>query len=195
MAQVRQPPSLQLDVALGGTDGDLRLRRLTVADAQAFAAHTVADLERLREHLPWPDRTTTVQGARGWLRAYERGDDGRVLVVGVWRADELAGGALLLHHDTAHAVVELGCWTATAAQRRGVARAACLELVRVARRELRVERVTWQCTTENPRSRALAERLGFQYEGTLRGDYVVHGRRLDTDVLSLVGDELDRATS
>ena len=43
----------------------------------------------------------------------------------------------------------------------------------------------------NTRSRRLAERLGFQHEGTLRSNYVLRGERLDTDVLSLVGAELD----
>jgi ribosomal-protein-serine acetyltransferase len=194
MPSADPPHRIELDVALPGGKGERRLRRLTVADAPAFAAHTVADHERLREYLPWPDRTTTAEGAEWWLGAYERGDDGRVLVAGVWDAGAIVGGALLMHHDAHNGVVELGCWTVAAAEGRGVARAACVELIRVARRDLRVERVTWQCTTQNTRSRALAERLGFRYEGTLRGDYVLHGRRLDTDVLSLVGAELDRAT-
>jgi ribosomal-protein-serine acetyltransferase len=195
MPPTGQPQRIELDVALVGVEGELRLRRLTVADARAFAAHTVADHQRLREHVPWPDRTTTVEGAERWLGAYERGEDGRVLVAGVWDAGAIVGGALLMHHDPDHGVVELGCWTVAAAEGRGVARAACVELIRVARRDLRVERVAWQCTTQNPRSRALAERLGFRHEGTLRGDYVLHGRRMDTDVLSLVGAELDRATA
>ena len=45
----------------------------------------------------------------------------------------------------------------------------------------------WRCTTVNPRSRALAERLGFVYEGTQRSAHVLHGERYDLDVLSLVG--------
>ena len=78
-----EPHRIELDIALPGAEGELRLRRLTVADAPAFAAQTVADHERLREYLPWPDRTTTVEGAEWWLGPYERGEDGRVLVAGV----------------------------------------------------------------------------------------------------------------
>jgi ribosomal-protein-serine acetyltransferase len=80
----------------------------------------------------------------------------------------------------------------SAAQGMGVARAACAALIRHARDELRVERVEWHCTTINERSRRLAERLGFRHEGTLRSAYVLHGERHDLEVLSLVGEELDR---
>lgn len=60
-----------------------------------------------------------------------------------------------------------------------------------ARGALGVERVTWQCTAVNARSRVLAERLGFRHGGTLRGAYVLRGARYDLDVLSLVGSELE----
>jgi RimJ/RimL family protein N-acetyltransferase len=150
-----------------------------------------ADVEHLREHLPWPEAASTPGGARVWLEGYARGQDGRVLVAGAFDGDELVGGALLMHHDPDTGTVELGCWVTSRVQGLGVARAACAALIAFARSGLHVERVEWRSTTANPRSRALAERLGFRYEGTLRGNYVLHGRRCDTDVLSLVGAELD----
>jgi ribosomal-protein-serine acetyltransferase len=75
----------------------------------------------------------------------------------------------------------------------GLASAACRALLRVARADLRVERIEWRSTTVNVRSRRLAERLGFRYEGTLRSNYLLGAARLDTDVLSLVGGEIDQA--
>jgi ribosomal-protein-serine acetyltransferase len=171
----------------------LRLRTLTPDDARAFARHCAADVEHLREHLPWAEPATRPEGARAWLELYARGDDGRVLVAGALDGDEIVGGALLLHHDRDQAAIELGCWATSAVQGRGVARAACRALIAFAREDLRVERVVWQCTTVNPRSRALAERLGFRYEGTLRSAYVLRGERHDLDVLSLVGAEIDQA--
>lgn len=169
----------------------LRLRALGPDDADAFARHVAADLEHLRAHLPWPDRTADAAGAREFLEAYANGSDGRVLVAGAFDGPEIVGGALLTHHEPDTASVELGCWATSGAQGLGVARAACRALIAHARGTLGVERVAWHSTTVNPRSRALAERLGFRYEGTLRGAYVLHDRRLDIDVLSLVGGELD----
>jgi RimJ/RimL family protein N-acetyltransferase len=173
----------------------LRLRTLTPGDAPAFARQCAADVEHLREHLPWAEPASVPEGAAAWLDMYARGDDGRVLVAGAFDGDAIVGGALLLHRDPDAASIELGCWTTSAAQGRGVARAACRALIALARSELHVERVVWQCTTVNPRSRALAERLGFRYEGTLRGAYVLRGERHDLDVLSLVGAEIDQAAA
>ena len=81
----------------------------------------------------------------------------------------------------------------SAAEGKGVASAACLALIALARRDLGVERIEWTTTTENIRSRRLAEKLGFTFEGTRRWDYDLHGTRHDTWVLSLVSDEIDQA--
>jgi ribosomal-protein-serine acetyltransferase len=174
-----------------GLPGRVTLQRITTAEAVAFADHVAGDLPRLREHLPWPNLTSTPHGALGWLGPYERHEDGRVVVGGVWSGDDLVGGALLFHYDSETAVVEIGCWLTAAAEGGGVASAACRVLLGLARRELTAERVEWHASTLNVRSRRLAERLGFAHEGTMRSNYVLRGDRLDTDVFSLVGAELD----
>jgi RimJ/RimL family protein N-acetyltransferase len=173
----------------------VELRRMGSADARAFADHVAGDVERLGEHLPWPALTATAGGAEPWLERYEHGEDGRVVVGGAWAGDELLGGALLFHHDPVHANVELGCWVVAAGEGHGVAAAACRALLARARSELLVERVEWRAATGNARSRRLAERLGFSHEGTLRSSYELRGSRYDTDLFSLVGDEIDRAVA
>jgi ribosomal-protein-serine acetyltransferase len=172
-------------------DTPLRLRMLTPDDADAFARHVARDHEHLSAHLPWPDLTATAAGARSFLELYAHGKDGRVLIAGAFDGEEIVGGALLAHHDPEIPAVEVGCWATSAVEGRGVARAACAALIAFARAELGAERVVWRSSTANARSRALAERLGFRHEGTLRSAYVLHGERHDVDVLALVGGELD----
>ena len=175
--------------------GPVTFRRLSADDAAAFAAHVSADLDRLRTHLPWPDPTSTPEGAAEWLGAYDRQEDGRVGVGGMWHDGTLLGGALLFHHEPAFANVELGCWVVAAGEGAGVVSAACRVLLAHARTGLRAERVEWHAASVNARSRQLAQRLGFRHEGTLRSSYVLRGERYDTDVLSLVGTELDAFVS
>jgi ribosomal-protein-serine acetyltransferase len=171
--------------------GEVTLLRLSSADAAAFAAHTAGDLEHLGRFLGWPALTSTPDGAAGWLRAYERQEDGRVVAGGAWRGGVLLGGALLLHHEPRYHNVELGCWAVSSAAGTGLAAACCRELIRVARRDLQAERVAWLADTENVASRRLAGRLGFRLEGTQRSSYELDGVRRDLDQLSLVGAEID----
>jgi len=171
------------------------LRRLTAGDAESFAAHVVRGGEPLRAHLPWPDVTGTPDEARAWLTPYEQCEDGRVVAAGAWRGDELVGGGVLFHHDSATATVELGTWVVGDAVGAGVASAVCRELIALAHDPLGAHRVTWQCVAENETSLRLARRLGFRHEGTLRQSYVLRDERHDIHVLGLVGDEIERAAS
>jgi len=175
-----------------GLDGVV-LRRLTPAHAKEFAAHVARDLDHLGAYLPWPARTADAAGAEAWLGAYDERLEGRVVAAGAWHDEVLVGGGVLFAHDPAQAVVELGIWMTSGAAGRGVATAVCRALLAHARRELEAERVVWQSATGNVRSRRLAKKLGFVHEGTLRSNYVLRGERLDTDVLSLVDGEIDRA--
>lgn len=175
-----------------GLPGDVRLRDLTGADAEVFAAHVASDLERLAEYLAWPERTTTPEGARAFLEPYAEQSDGRRTIAGIFADGTLVGGMVLFHHDEASAVIELGCWAVAAAEGTGAVRAACVEGLRLAR-SWGVERVQWHCDPSNTRSVALALRLGFRHEGTLRSSYPLRGRRLDTAVYGLVEGEIDEA--
>jgi ribosomal-protein-serine acetyltransferase len=171
------------------------LRKLSTADAELFARQVAADLDHLGEHLPWPELAKTPEGAADWLGKYERREDGRLVVGGALAGGELLGGALLLQYDERYATVELGVWIVSQAEGKGVATAACRALIELAHRELRAERIEWQTAPENVRSRRLAEKLGFQFEGRMRSTYEYRGRRHDTEVLSLVGEEIAQAVA
>ena len=125
------------------------------------------------------------------LGLYEHKQDGRIVIAGAFHEDRLLGGALIFHHEPEQEKAELGVWTVAAGEGTGVAYAACRTLVTLARERLGVERLEWVCSAENPRSRALAQRLGFTHEGRLRSYFVLNERRHDTDILSLVGHELE----
>jgi ribosomal-protein-serine acetyltransferase len=169
------------------------LRRLSAADADVFAAHIAGDLPRLSEFLGWPKITSTPAGAAAWLGVYDERRDGRVIALGAWNEHELLGGAVLLRHQPELAIVELGCWVVAGAEGRGVAAACCRELLAYARAELGAERIEWHAASANVRSRRLAERLGFRFEGSLRSSFALESARLDMDVLSLIGGEIDAA--
>ncbi|WP_354700889.1 Putative ribosomal N-acetyltransferase YdaF [Paraconexibacter sp. AEG42_29] len=182
-----------IDVVLTARSGQrVRLRTLTSGEAGEFAGAVAGDLARLGEFLGWPERCAAPEGARAFLEAYEQQREGRVLHAGLWLDGWLVGGAILMHHDPVDAKAELGCWVTADGVGRGIVAVACRALIALAC-DLGVQRLVWRCAPANVPSRTLAEHLGFVYEGTARSDYALRGERLDTDVLALVGAELEVA--
>ncbi len=181
-----------LDIPLDTGLGVLRLRALSPGDAQPFAAHLRADMPRIAEHLRWPETGCEEAGAREILQRYQHG---RASIVGVWEGDTLIGGSLLMDYDELAASIELGVWMTARGAGTGAAAAACRVLVAAARQMLAVKRIAWVTATDNPRSLALAERLGFQREGVMRQAFVLRGERKDAWLLSLVGSEIDRCAT
>jgi RimJ/RimL family protein N-acetyltransferase len=52
-----------------------------------------------------------------------------------------------------------------------------------------LRRVEWRCVPENEPSRAVARRLGFRLEGTLREAFDYDGRVWDLEVWALLASE------
>jgi len=171
----------------------LQLRRVKVRDARRWAEHVRADLAHLGEHLPWPAATTATTRAAEFISRYASGDDGRVLLLGAFDGDRIVGGTVLMSYEPWLATIELGCWVISGYEGRGLVRRMCLHTLRYARAELAVHRVQWRCAAENARSRMLAQRLGFSFEGTLRDAGLHQGARQDLQLFSLVGAEIDAA--
>ena len=102
----------------------------------------------------------------------------------------VSGSITLMDIAPAHAAIELGhIWFGPRMQRTRAATEAMFLLLRLAADELGYRRLVWKCNALNAPSRRAAERLGFSYEGTLRGHMVVKGRLRDTAYFSILADE------
>ncbi len=166
MAAAQTTPELRLETER------LALRPLGADDA----ADVFAAIEESRQHLlPW----------MGWAVGHRTLDETRHYVEsaasGFARGDELDFG--IRERATGRLIGIVGLklvdpnvsrwaaayWLHPDAIGRGYAREAVLRLVRHAFEALRANRVELVIHTENVRSRALAEHLGFEFEGVLRG--------------------------
>jgi RimJ/RimL family protein N-acetyltransferase len=85
---------------------------------------------------------------------------------------------------------EFGYLVAAGARRRGVAERALRLYARWAFEELGVERLEVLIQPGNEASLALAEKVGFRREGTLRSYTVIRGQRVDLVMLSVLRGEL-----
>lgn len=166
------------------------LRTFTLEDAETIYALVDRNRERLAEWFPWVDGSTGPDTQREWLRGLIADDDtcdGN----GIWVRGELAGAAGLFF--PAEWIGEVGYWLDAGFEGRGLATRAAKELVALAFAEPRIRRIQIHAAAGNARSRAVAERLGFEQEGILRAAGKVGGGRLvDLVVYARLADRLRR---
>ncbi|AXI77791.1 GNAT family N-acetyltransferase [Peterkaempfera bronchialis] len=108
-----------------------------------------------------------------------------------WRDDTLynwgsftrEGGALVssvgLSFPARAGVAEIGYWTAREHRGRGYTAEAVAAATRWAFTALGVQRLEWYAEAGNEASRAVVERVGFTFEGTLRSYLLHRGERRD----------------
>lgn len=169
--------------------------------ADAPAVHAACQDPEIPRWTPVPSPYTTADAERfvnescpdGWRTdtAYTFGvftrDAGRL--VGVMALVRLA------QLRTAERQAELGYWTAKEMRGRGCTVEAGRAVCRWAFTDLGVERLEWCAEAGNTASRAVASRLGFRMEGTLRARIVHEGTRRDAWTGSLLPSDWGLATA
>jgi [ribosomal protein S5]-alanine N-acetyltransferase len=174
------PPALLTD------DAGVRLRPLREDDAPAFAAAFADDpqlgvLVGVEED---PDEAAVRERvARNETR------DGFELALTADGSDVLRGVVIVHHVEERHGRAEVGFWLVRDARRAGLGRRAVALVVDWLFAHPWVRRVEISTTPENAGAMALAERLGFTYEGTLRQRDVERGTPVDIVWFGLLRDE------
>ncbi len=153
-----------------------------------------ANREFLSQWLPWLDGTTSADDVRSFIREQlHRFARGEALHVTIFVDNLVAGVAGFNQIDTANETGHIGYWLADAYNGRGIMTQVVSDLIVIARCELDLQNVEIRCATDNKKSRAIPERLGFTHEGTLRRAEKVCGQWLDHEmyVLSLTDRKQD----
>lgn len=148
---------------------DLEILAWAPAHAEEKYALVHANRAYLRRWLPWVDNEKSVEDGLAFIRrATEQAERNDGFHAGIWRDDRLVGAIGLHYVDWINRKTELGYWVAEAEQGRGTVTRCCRALIDRAFDDWKLNRVTILCATENQRSRAIPERLGFAHEGTYR---------------------------
>ena len=177
-------------------DAVLRLVPRHAADSDDLFSLVDANRAVLREWLGWVDATRSVHDVRRYARYAEAQFESRVGFDFAIRDRGRAVGAIGLHAlDWSNRSAQIGYWLAPAERGRGTMSRACAALVTHAFRDLLLHRVEIRCAVENSRSRAVPERLGLPFEGTLAGAHVLHGSFHDIALYAITAPRwLTRAT-
>ncbi len=144
-------------------DPSTALRVLHEDDARELFLLTDDNREHLRRWLPWLDVVTREADTRAYLKAtMKQRKEGRGPVFGILYDGALAGVVGFVPIDRVNRAGEIGYWLAADRQGRGTMTQCCEFVVRYGFLTLDLNRIQIAAATENVKSRAIPERLGFQ---------------------------------
>ena len=163
------------------------LRLLEERHARALFMAVEREREHLRPWLPWVDATHTEADTLSFIKSVlEQFAENRGFASGICNGTSLAGTIGVHRIDWLKRRVEIGYWLGREYEGRGIMTEACRAVITHLFREMELHRVEIRCAVENARSAAIAKRLGFALDGTLREAQLVAGRYLDLHVYGML---------
>jgi len=163
------------------------LREPEEADAEALFTLIDANRVALSRWMPWLDQMCDVNDSLAYVRFSREGNrEQRFLNLLVWRDRRPVGVVCFFALEPTQHRAEIGYWLGSAWQGRGVMTQACAALIDYGFTSLDLYRIQIACAVDNQASRALPERLGFEFEGVLRGREWIGTQVLDHAIYGLL---------
>ena len=161
-----------------GDGADLRF--LELRHAPEFLAFVAANRDHLGHWLEWGKTIQTLEQAQNFIkRGITRYSEDGLPWVGVWLEGRMVGGILFFPVDKTARSTMIGYWLGGDVGGRGIMSKAVRAMLGFVFDDLGLNRLELQAHVDNLKSRALAERLGFQFEGVLRQVWTLHGELVD----------------
>ncbi len=175
-------------------DPDILLRRPVENDAEGMFRVLDDSREHLGRWLSWEPLTQTVEDQRENIEQSHTSDQSiRNILGGVieWRG-KIVGMASLGGLSSTDKSAALGYFLGEPYTGNGIASRSCVALINIGFSDYDLHRITIHTASQNLKSRAIAERLGFTFEGTLREASLVRGVFHDLAVYSILSQEWNR---
>ena len=171
-------------------DRDLCLRLLEPRDADALFRLLDESRAYLREWLPFLDANQSSADTRAFIQSgLQQYASQNGAQIGLWYRGEIAGVLGLHYIDWANRSTSLGYWLGERYQGKGIMTRSCKAVIDILFHEYGLNRVEIRAATGNRKSRAVAERLGFKYEGCKRQAEWLYDHYVDHAVYSLLAEE------
>ena len=164
---------------------DDTIRLALPMDRHAEPVYTLIEAERDRLAEWLPDLATSVEDQRARYRSRRAALGEGTHYSFVIEVDGEVAGTLGLEVSPEHRTAEVGYLLASRFEGRGIVTRSVQVVIDAAAEQLGVHRFEIFCAPENARSRAVAARLGFRYEATLKERTWCGGRAQDEEVHAL----------
>ncbi|MBH1988537.1 MAG: GNAT family N-acetyltransferase [Myxococcaceae bacterium] len=161
----------------------LSLRTLTLKDSFTLYHLLLKNKEHLAPWFEWAHDIGSILDCTEFIQQSQNRD------FGIWNDGTMIG--VVGHHaiNWRHKHAEIGYWIAQDWQGKGLVQQAASSLIAYLLHQYQLNRIEILCTVHNQRSRKLAEKLGFTYEGIQREGYLFRDRYWDVACYSLLARE------
>ena len=142
--------------------------------------------EYLGKWLIWVEKTKSLNDSLTFLKEagiFNRG--GQRLITFIKYHDQIVGSVGFVKLDKVNKKGEIGYWISQNMQGKGIITKACECLIDYAFNHLNLNRIIIKMDAQNAKSKAIAKRLGFTFEATLRQDRFRNEQFQDTEFIQL----------
>lgn len=169
---------------------EIKITIIEERHAEEFFALVKRNYERLLRWCPWLVEVETIEKTCQFInQKLQCFAVGNGFTAGFFENNKLFGVIALEYIDRANRMTEIGYWLDAEAEGRGLIIKACTVLIDYAFKELKMNRVQIRCASENFKSRAIPENLGFVQEGIVRQVEKLHDRYVDLVIYGMLADE------
>lgn len=171
-------------------DENTCLRLPSLDEASALFSVVEANREHLRRFMWWVDHNTLPSGSEYFIRdAIQKAKEGSQLHLGIYHRGQIVGTVGFHYLDYINLCTEIGYWLAKEMEGRGLITNASRVIIRYAFETLGMHRIELRSSVDNIRSRRIAERLGFRFEGVAREACKLSSGYHDMEIFSLLSTE------
>ncbi len=169
-------------------DKNIQLKRLEKHHATELFDLVDANRDILSQWLPWVELTYSYVDSLAFIElAHKQMTEKNEIQMGIWFEEKLCGCIGMHSLNWSSKSTCPGHWLAAGVQGKGIITKATRAFVNYAFNDYSLNRVEIRCGTNNLKSRAIPEKLGFTLEGTLReAEYMVNGSYIDLAVYGMI---------
>ncbi|MDQ0352728.1 ribosomal-protein-serine acetyltransferase [Alkalibacillus filiformis] len=171
-------------------DDNLYLRLIDEGDCNAIYQLTNEGRDYLREWLNWVDNIQNQEDTMGFIEMAKKSftENSGLHAVIVFR-NEVVGIAGFNKLDQSNHIAKIGYWLGEGYQGNGIITKVSKALTDYAFNYLNMNKVEIRAASENVKSRAIPERLGYTEEGTIRAAENIYGVYVDHVVYGVLKKE------
>jgi len=173
-------------------DGHTDLRLLEIRHADDLYNLTNQSRTTLREWLFWVDFTKSPKDSMLFIKStMKQFCQNNGFQAGIWYKDELAGVIGLHAVNWTNKSTSIGYWLGEKFQGKGLMTNACAAVIEHCFNELKLNRIEIRVATENHKSLAIPNRLGFQNEGCIKSAEWLYDKYVDHNIFGLTKNDYE----